>query len=563
MFDKPTSNHTMGLELDSSDLRVAALSLQRGSVVIDALIDLKITPSLSNESDVKPLYTSEQKKEVELLAANHLVVTSLPNLDILIRPLELGLKKDKEIDAVLNFQAVLLLPYTIDNGIIDRIITSKTKEGSKLVVLAARKDHIEAHLNQWKALDIEPEIVTADPVALSAFGSYFAPSITTYFGIHLGDTHSFCTLVIDKKLIASQSISNGLNDLLAPIEEATHSNALTARETLTGELQNGINPQLATILQPHIEAWNMALMRTILSLAKQAKGLEISHILITGPGSCLSTLKKAIEASLNKTQVPCEVEISSNISEQKLCSYALPIGSALSALPNFPDPVNFRKPPFAFPNPWKRMKGPLTLYVGLCLALTFALFLFGNAYIQHKEIAVKQEYLKLLSVLHKTFDEFEKEHPLNDNAKSSIESLTDTQIQARLNLIEKEIAAIPQIFPLQPNVPLVSDVLAWLSTHPSFQPIQDGSPDHHAIKIESLSYTMVKRPEPAKKQEKYQVKVELELSSPTPKMAREFHDALIEPNDFIDPKNEIKWSSSRDRYRTSFFLKDKTIYSTE
>ena len=80
------------------------------------------------------------------------------------------------------------------------------------------------------------------------------------------------------------------------------------------------------------------------------------------------------------------------------------------------------------------------------------------------------------------------------------------------------------------------------------------------IQLESFSYGMLKRPEQSKKQEKYQVKVEFEFTTATPKLAREFHDALIAPNEIVDPKGEIKWSSNRGRYKTSFFLKDKTIY---
>ena len=56
------------------------------------------------------------------------------------------------------------------------------------------------------------------------------------------------------------------------------------------------------------------------------------------------------------------------------------------------------------------------------------------------------------------------------------------------------------------------------------------------------------------------MKVELEFSTATPKLAREFHDALIAPNQIVDPKGEVKWSSNRGKYRTSFFLKDKTLY---
>ena len=78
--------------------------------------------------------------------------------------------------------------------------------------------------------------------------------------------------------------------------------------------------------------------------------------------------------------------------------------------------------------------------------------------------------------------------------------------------------------------------------------------------LENFSYKMVKRPEFNKKKEHYQVKVEIEFSTHTPRYAREFHDILLAPNEIIDPTSDVKWSSERGRYRASFFLKDKTLY---
>ena len=524
---------------------------------------MPIEPRLTSGADVKPLYTDEQRQAIENLTANHIVVTSLSTMDILIRPLDLALKKTKEIDAVLNFQAEPLLPYAIDNGIVDRIILSKDKEGTKLAVIAARKDHIESHLNLWKSIHIEPEIITTDPVALTAYGKYYAPSVPTYFGIYLGYTHSFCTLVIDGKLITSQAVSNSLNDMIIAIDEASGIGIPASQAALMSSASSNTPQDLEAPIKTAKEAWRMSIMRTILALAKQARGLDIDTVLLAGPGATLAPLINTILATINKTQAASEVPSKDNFDENKLKEFALPIGAAMSALPSFPDQINFRKPPYAFSDPWKRLKRPLATYLGLCLGLATALFFFGQAYSRYEETLVKQEYLKLLSVLHKTYDEYEMQLPLDETEKTeSIEGLSVDQLKTRLNIIEKEIQAIPQIFPLQPNVPLVSDVLAWLSTHNSF--IQkEGAGVKDSLRIESLSYTMVKRPEPSKKQEKYQIKIELEVSSPTPKSAREFHDALIEPNDFVDPKGEVKWSSSRDRYKTSFFLKDKTIYPTE
>ena len=103
-------------------------------------------------------------------------------------------------------------------------------------------------------------------------------------------------------------------------------------------------------------------------------------------------------------------------------------------------------------------------------------------------------------------------------------------------------------------------MLAWLAQHPVIAYQDEAGQWLSRLKIENFSYVMVKRPVQSKKQEKYQVKIELELSSSTPKWAREFHDALIAPNDWVDPKSEVKWSSNRGKYKTSFYLKDKTLY---
>ena len=130
--------------------------------------------------------------------------------------------------------------------------------------------------------------------------------------------------------------------------------------------------------------------------------------------------------------------------------------------------------------------------------------------------------------------------------------------------LEKEIKEAPDFIALNPNVPRVSDVLAWLTTHPNvgFEMVPEKNEDA-SILIENFNYALVKRPEEKKRDLKYQVKIDLEFTSPSPKSAREFHDALIAPNEMVDLKGEIKWSSTRGKYKTSFYLKDKTFYPSQ
>lgn len=255
-----------------------------------------------------------------------------------------------------------------------------------------------------------------------------------------------------------------------------------------------------------------------------------------------------------------------NLTETELQEYAVPIGLALKGLPKAKEQINFRQQEFAYPYPWKRYKKPLSAYMVLCCLAALFFFLFGESWIGFHEDHLKEEYGKTLQLMNKSYDTFEAEYeqknPRGKNNKEmiSLKKLSQQDLLDRFNMLEKELESTPDLFPLLPNIPRVSDVFAWLSMHPNVVQNDTEGKNQPLLQIENFNYAVVKRPELSKKNERYQAKVELEFSTSTPKFAREFHDALIAPNEFVDPKSEIKWSANRGKYRTSFFLKDKTMY---
>jgi type IV pilus assembly protein PilM len=177
--------------------------------------------------------------------------------------------------------------------------------------------------------------------------------------------------------------------------------------------------------------------------------------------------------------------------------------------------------------------------------LSTALYALGEAHLTEQRHGLAEKYATLLVSMEKPAIEQE------------IIALNADQLEDKLNDLEQDLKQTREEMALHPDVPRVSDVLAWLSSHPKV--VVAGEEDR-AIKLESLNYVMVKRPEKGKLKEQYQVRVDLEFSSPSATMAREFHDALLAPNQFVDPKNELKWSVHRGRYRATFFLKDRTKY---
>lgn len=547
MLDKPIASHVLGLELDSSLLKGAALSYARGKVIIDSLFSIPLERDSSANENVKPLYIQPSNEELDAFTQKYLVATTIAANDILIRPLELKLKKEKDIDATLPFQVEPILPYPVENAILDRIFLAKTKEGSNLTILAVRKDHLAKNLEIWTGLGIEPEVLTAPPQALVHFANAFLATNAPTYILHIGTGSSLCLLCDEGKLIAAQAFEGGIGPLLPA---------------------SGLTDLSDSSIKPALEALKIEVTRTIYALNKQAKGRDVKEILVTGPGAIIEGLPELLCQSFGKPLITISEEKLPGIDRKELLNYAMPIGAALGALPKSRDQINFRQQEYAYPEPWKRLKEPLMLYFLLSIGLAAALYFFGNAYASYRQSELKQEYLNLLEVMNKPYTSFETEFASksrsggnSEEGPTPVAELTNDAIDLRLNLLEKEIQATPQIFPLQPNVPLVSDVLAWISTHPNF--IGNSESEGQSLHLENFSYNMVKRPEPTKKQEKYQVKVELEFSSLTPKMAREFHDALIAPNDIVDPKSEIKWTSNRDKYKTSFYLKDRTQYTTQ
>lgn len=551
MFEKPKALQAIGLEIDGSFLKGVQISISKGHPTIDRLFKIEI-----QNDNFESEYSAQN--EIELLSdlsKKLLTATTLTTQEVLIRPIEIKLKKERDIDSVFSFQVEPLLPYSIDNAILDRIRLSEVPDGTQFTLCAARKDYIQSHLNKWEQLQIEPEVVSCEPLALALFSKFFVGLASHHFVVHLGDNHTSVVLVQEGKPLAAQSSDYGLNML----EEAFSHDSEDSFSALDfATIKKETTPRLYAA----VEHWRMEIIRLLYALGKLSKDQEALEVLVTGEGAALLNLPKLLLETSNKQLLAPAQASSSQIDPVHLQQNAVSIGSALSVLTVSKEQVNFRQQEFSYPNPWKRVKKPLAIYAGLTVLFAGAIFIFGEAYLTHKEDAIRQEYVALLSAMNKTYNGFETEFTSKNISKNSnneetispAEALTTDDISLRLNELRKELKDDPDLFPLQPNVPRVSDVLAWLSTHPNVV-TKDGS-----FQIENFNYSLVKRPELKKKQEKYQVKVEFEFSAPTPKQAREFHDALIAPNEIVDAKSEVKWSSNRGKYRTSFYLKDKTSY---
>lgn len=545
-MEKTYAHQSIGVERHPHVLRAIAIELKDNQIVVDDFFDLPIKSGQPDDEGVKPLYIAEKNKKFDYWLENDLVVSALAGESVLVRPMDIKLTKQKEIDDVLYFQAEPLIPFPIETTVVDRIVIGRDKEGTSLTLLAAPGDQIETHMKELSQLGVDPEVVTCEQAALSAYLQAVIPQSNANDAqilICLETDHTTCILNKRGKLAAAQTIPMGCKDLKMEV--------FTSEEEHTNELKEAF------------DALRQEIARVVYALGKQLKGEELAGIAITGEGANWGTLGQELTMQLQKKLL--EVNVFKGITKDKQNIYAVPLGAALSGLPNFVDQVNFRQKDYSFQNPLKRFKKGLFIYGVVALGLAAAAFFFGEQYLGYQEDKVRENYAEMLAAIKRPFHELEaqysKKSPSDPSITTNVKNLSAKDLSNRLDFLEKEVQTAPALFPLFPNVPKVSDLLAWLSTHPNVVLKKEGANNTQGLlQIESLSYTMVKRPEMNKKNERYQVKVELELIANSPKEAREFHDALISPNEMVDPKAEVKWNATKGRYRTSFYLKDRTIY---
>ena len=261
--------------------------------------------------------------------------------------------------------------------------------------------------------------------------------------------------------------------------------------------------------------------KTVLSLS--SKSFESIYLLGSEDPFFVEEVKRATGETPHYPTIP-----SLHLSQERLVKFGVAIGIALAS-----QTIDFRKKDFVYPHPLKRFKKPFAIFLTFSLVLAGSCFALSKMALTRQELRVSHAYQTLLA---------SQERALANVPK------TPSEYGIELQKIEKEVMGKPDTFPLLPGVPKVREALSFITSQVK------------GVSIQNFRYQMVKRPHFGQKKEKYRVRVDLEFEAEDAQAARQLHDILVAPNSLIDPKSEVTWESAKGRYKTSFFLKDKTRY---
>ncbi|MBS0604802.1 MAG: hypothetical protein JSS60_07180 [Verrucomicrobia bacterium] len=216
-------------------------------------------------------------------------------------------------------------------------------------------------------------------------------------------------------------------------------------------------------------------------------------------------------------------------------AFALPIGLAMDALASDASTVQFCQKEFTPGKTLQSRKKMALCYLALCAGAALLMAVGGSLM-----VAKKQRILvdRLQSYLTPSL------------ASGSLS--TPEEIEDKLSQWDRSSRGQKNAFAFLPNVPKVSDVLAWLSTHSAFA-TEDGG-QKEGIEIKSLHYSLIKYPKIGEASSPYTAQMEVEFSSTTPRPARDFHEALLKGDPIVNAKKDVKWQTQNQTYHAAFEL---------
>ncbi len=467
---------------------------------------------------VKPLYIGN----ANVSKKNSYLTTNIPSLQTLTKSIQIDLVKEKEVDAAFPFQIESLLPYPLDSCVVDKIVTSKESGVSKILAFSVEKLALQQELEKLTQDFQDPDSVAPKAIALAQFSNFFFGNTSR---IILDLSYDETTLVL-----MHQGLPHAVRALPLSLVKADS----IPQEEADGE---------------YIKKFSSEVVRALYSFQSSHPFAHELPVTFTGPVESdpylLSVFGKLLGTRVESlSKIPTNIHAAAGITVENIQSFATSIGLALLPINRGSGlEVNLRKHDISFSKKWIHWRREFALYFSCMCILSFLSYFSNTSLIKNRENDLILKLSKINQIMQK--------EPLPA-------ALSLPEIEEKISFLQEEMKKPGFEFPLHPDCPLVSDVLAFLATHPKITPHATSQQD--AIQIENFCYTLVKRPDQGKTKEHYQVRVDLEFTTANPTVAREFHEALIAPNELIDAKGEIKWTMQRGLYKTSFFLKDKTLY---
>lgn len=350
------------------------------------------------------------------------VIVSLPSHRMMVHRVTLPFRERKKNQQVIKFEVEGLLPFPVDQVIVDFYQSKETANGNQAMAFAARKEDLQEHFSLMEEAGLDPESLVPEAMALFWLLPNLGNEVSS--GALLDVGHEKTTMLVWHRatltLVRSIPVAGSAMQLPAgqklknttPESKGTEETILPALNRLADEVQ-----------------------RTLMAYESHPDGRPVEKIYITGGSTALPGLEKNFGEILHRAVAILDMEGSSksllkNVPEEYHHILTVALGSAFGGSIKEGERINFRQEEFASSKKAKKAKTRMTLLLsyGILLAVlgiaAFAvdLHLKERRY-QDLKADIRKEFMQAQPGVKKVVNEVEQMKTLVQEEKARVNAL--------------------------------------------------------------------------------------------------------------------------------------------
>jgi type IV pilus assembly protein PilM len=241
----------LGFEVTTSCVQASLIYFSRNAVILENSMSVTL-------QDQNPITIINAIKKIATTIGKYdEVVTSLTSSAVIFKELTLPFIGREKIKMIVNYEVEPLLPFSLDEAVIDFLITDENKEKlqTTILVAAARKSDLDTYTAYFEKAGVQLHNVTLDMFALYDFyrhTMYVAQAYTSLLLVDFG-VDVIRVLYIQKGILKSvRLVPYGLSAMMSKVDESLQALAHNSLEDVlsqdspvdNGQRQNEIAQQL-------------------------------------------------------------------------------------------------------------------------------------------------------------------------------------------------------------------------------------------------------------------------------------------------------------------------------
>ena len=341
----------LSIMIQEDSVRGSIVLLKPNAAVVQKLLDFPFGQSSNNA----PVRSLQEALTALIAAAGKIddIRVVIPATMTIIKELEVPFVDSEKIRMVIGYEIEPLLPFSLEEAIVDFIVTKSNKDllSSQILVVAIRKQDLAAILEPYEQNGIKVKTVIIDLFA--TYGLY--QKISTYHDlpgstalVDVGLQGTRITFLQNNQLKLTRYITKGLNFILNHISEEI---GASKEEVLKHLQEDGINAldsqsMLEKTMQKHLINFFNEIQFTLNSFSLKLNYYEgVSKILFVGS---VANIPHLMEFSTELLQIPCELFNPQKIFEGKGIKNNTPVSTTGWEL--FVNPLGATLGPIEFEN---------------------------------------------------------------------------------------------------------------------------------------------------------------------------------------------------------------------